>query len=91
MAATPLTTAKKQVCNTLGKMFIFQSSPNVCLVPKHVKLGIFILGLATLKLFAPDTCPAVPEELGGPVFLVWDPHPPTIKNKGSISTTFLLR
>ena len=36
-------------------MFIFKSSPNVYLVPKHVKQGIFIPGLATLKLFAHDT------------------------------------
>ena len=38
-------------------MFIFQSSPNVYLVPEHVEQGIFIPGLATLKLFALDTCP----------------------------------
>ena len=36
-------------------MFIFQSTPNVYLVPKHVKQGIFIPGLATLKLFARHT------------------------------------
>jgi len=38
-------------------MYIFQSSPNVYLVPKHVKQGIFIPSLTILKLFARDTCP----------------------------------
>ena len=38
-------------------MFIFQSSLNLYLVPKHVKQGIFIPGLAALKLFACDTYP----------------------------------
>ena len=55
-------------------MCIFQSSPKLYPIPKHVKKHILVPSPAALKLFAQD--------VGRPGFLTWDPQPPTIKNEG---------
>ena len=48
---------KNKYATHQATIFLFQSSANVYLILEHVEQSIFIPGLATLKLFAPDTCP----------------------------------